>query len=501
MFTQFRQENALKPSVAVIGTGPSGLTVTKSLVEHGLEPVVYDSAPAIGGMWGAPGRGAWTSGARTNLSCYCCAFSDFPWPQGTDIFPMRSSVIGYLNDYAQAFALHRYLRMCTTVELVEPAGEHRWNVTTCCDGVRETRCFDHVVVATGVFSQPFVPEFEGLEAFRGEVFHAADCYGEDVIRKNFSGKRLFIMGAAFSGTEIAGQLLGVAQSVTVGLRHPMWFLPRWIQPWSGAPRYPSDLVFYNRDPENPMVASPRAYLLQVGADPGKISPELAFDDIATAPLTVVTSDDFLQHVGAGRVRVKRSKAFAFDEKGVLYADGSREDIDAVVMCTGYVSRLPFLRQDVLDTLAFDVFDQLQPVLLHKQVFHPRLPGLAFVGYYRGPYFPIMELHGRWVARVAAGELPLPSVDEMNVGVEAERRIRNRRPRPQFPHGDFVRLADGLAREVGAFPDCDVAESLIDRIKFGPVVSSQFRLCGPHAKPELATRILLATPAPLLDGKK
>ena len=391
--------------------------------------------------------------------------------------------------------------MGTSVEFIEPAGGHRWNVTTCRDGVRETRSFDHVVVASGVFSKPFAPEFDGLGSFRGEVFHAADCYAEEVLRKNLSGKRVLIMGAAFSGTEIAGQLVGIAQSVTVGLRHPMWFIPRWIQPWPGAPRYPSDLVFYNRDLENPMLANPRRYLLQVGGDPGRVSPELVFDDIATAPLTVVTTNDFLQHVGDGRVSVKRSKAFAFDEKGVLYSDGSREDVDAVVICTGYSSSLPFLSQDVLDALEFDPCDQLQPVLLHKQIFHPRLPGLAFVGYYRGPYFPIMELHGRWVARVAAGELPLPSAAEMNAGVESERRIRNRRPRPQFPHSDFVRLADGLAREIGVFPEGDAAAPLIDRIKFGPMVSSQFRLCGPHAKPELATRILLATPAPLLDGKR
>lgn len=488
------------PSVAVIGTGPSGLATAKALIENGIEPVVFDSATAIGGMWGAPGRGAWSSSARTNLSCFSCAFSDFPWPPGTDIFPMRKNVIGYLSAYAEAFSLMPYVRLGTTVEMVEPAGEHRWRLTWVRGGVREKRVFDHVVVATGVFSRPFVPEFDGIVGFRGKIFHSADCYSPEVIRSHFEGKKVLVMGAAFSGTEIAGQMVGVAENVTVGLRHPMWFVPRWIEPWPGAPRYPSDLVFYTREKDNPLITRPRDYLLQVGGDPGDVSPELAFGDIATAPLNVVTTDDFLPHVAAGRIKVKRSRAFAFDDRGVAFAEGGRADIDAVVMCTGYVSRLPFLSREILETLEYDPFDQLQPVLLHKQVFHPRLPGLAFAGYYRGPYFPIMELHGRWIARVACGELPLPPLAELEAGIEIERGIRNRRPRPQFPHGDFVRLADGLAREIGAYPSCEAAAGLAERLNQGPVVAPHFRLCGPNAKPELATRTILSTPAPLLDGQ-
>ena len=42
--------------------------------------------------------------------------------------------------------------------------------------------FDWVVVATGVFSRPFVPEFEGLPSFQGKIYHAADCYSEEVNR-------------------------------------------------------------------------------------------------------------------------------------------------------------------------------------------------------------------------------------------------------------------------------------------------------------------------------
>jgi dimethylaniline monooxygenase (N-oxide forming) len=487
------------PTVAVIGSGPSGLAAAKSFVEAGIEPVVFDSAPDIGGMWGAPGRGAWSSYARTNLSKFSCTFSDYSWPQRTDIFPMRRTVIDYLRGYVEEFRLQRYLRLSTTVEGVEAAGPHLWNVTTVHEGVRETRAFDWVVVASGVFSRPFVPEFDGLPAFQGKIYHAADCYSEEVNRENFAGKKVLIIGAAFSGTEIAGQIVDFATEVTVGLRNPMWFVPRWVKPWPDAPLFPADLVFYTREPGNPLMTRPRAYLRELGGDPGTVCPDLAFDNINTAAMTVVTSDDFLALVGASRIKVKRSKAFAFDDKGVIYSDGTRADLDAVVMCTGYSSSLPFLSQDILDTIEFDPRDQLQPVLLHHQVFHPKLPGLAFVGYYRGPYFPIMELQGRWVAGIASGEIPPPTLAEMQKGVDIERAIRNRRPRPQFPHGDYVRLADGFAREIGVFPEGPEVADVVARLQEGPLVASNFRLVGPHARPQLARTMMLSTPAPLLDA--
>ena len=138
---------------------------------------------------------------------------------------------------------------------------------------------------------------------------------------------------------------------------------------------------------------------------------------------------------------------------MIFADGTRCDVDAIVMCTGYTTALPMLEQSVLTALEFDPDDRLQPTLLHRQVFHPALPGLAFVGHYRGPYFPVMELQSRWIAGILAGEIALPSEQAMHEGIEDERRIRTARPRPQFPHGDFVGLADGLAREVGVCRRC------------------------------------------------
>ncbi|CAM9573862.1 unnamed protein product, partial [Hapterophycus canaliculatus] len=69
-------------------------------------------------------------------------------------------------------------------------------------------------------------------------------------------------------------------------------------------------------------------------------------------------------------------------------------VDHVIFCTGLRPRLRFLPEELLRLLEFDENDLLQPLVLHLQTWNPRVPGLGFVGVYRGPYFGSMELQAR-----------------------------------------------------------------------------------------------------------
>ena len=163
------------PKVAIIGTGPSGLAAAKALAEHQIEPVVLEGALNIGGMWAGEGRGAWSSDMRTNLSHYSCAFSDFPWPPGSEVFPVRSEIIKYLTAYAAEFNLLKFIHFGARVTSVRAVGAHGWRLDMVYSGQQETEVFDDVIIATGFFSAPYTPEFEGLGQFRGEIRHAAQC--------------------------------------------------------------------------------------------------------------------------------------------------------------------------------------------------------------------------------------------------------------------------------------------------------------------------------------
>jgi hypothetical protein len=318
-----------------------------------------------------------------------------------------------------------------------------------------------------------------------------------MLRKRFAGRRVLVVGAAFSGTEIASELASYAH-VTVTLRRPMWFLPRWVPATIGGPSYPLDLVLYNRRDDNPMLRDRNLFLRRVGGDPGAASADLAFDRGSELPATIIISDDFLDLVRNSGVAVKRSGTLHFDRAGVTFADGTTQAFDAVILCTGFAAALPFFDRAVLDAIGFNPADQLQPALLHRNMFHPGLPGLTFIGHYRGPGFPIMELQARWIAGIVAGELPMPDRATMLAGIAEEQAIRSQLPRPQFPHGDLVGLADGLAREIGVMPMLSEGDPLRTRVTEGPMVPAQYRLTGPHAKLNLARALIEETPAPILD---
>ena len=88
--------------------------------------------------------------------------------------------------------------------------------------------------------------------------------------------------------------------------------------------------------------------------------------------------------------------------------------------------------------------------------------LHLVGLYHGPYFGIMELQARWAAALLSGTVAPPTAEEAAEGLARELEIRDRMPRPQFPHGEYVAFADELAAAIGVF-----------------------RLSGPHANIEAA----------------
>ena len=81
--------------------------------------------------------------------------------------------------------------------------------------------FDDVVVASGHFSTPNVPYFEGFETFNGRVLHAHDF--RDALE--FKGKDILIVGRSYSAEDIGSQCWKYgAKSVTASYRSkPMGF--------------------------------------------------------------------------------------------------------------------------------------------------------------------------------------------------------------------------------------------------------------------------------------
>jgi len=129
---------------------------------------------------------------------------------------------------------------------------------------------------------------------------------------------------------------------------------------------------------------------------------------------------------------------------VRFTDGSEVEADAVVYCTGYNLRFPFLSGDVIDPVD-------NRVDLFHQVFAPNIPNLAFIGLVQpfGALMPVAEAQSRWVADHLAGTYRLPPSGEMLSEIHRARVARERQfvasPRHTMEI-DFYAYLRGLRRE-------------------------------------------------------
>ncbi len=405
--------------VAVIGAGAAGLASARWLLDAGLEPVVFERTEAVGGLW-RPDTGLAYPSLRTNTSKQKMAFSDLPFDDSLPDHPWRDDVLAYLERYADIAGVRRYIRFGHAVTGVRPSGAG-WSV----DG----EAFDAVVVASGLFTRRLEPPFAGRDMFRGTVMHSSD-YRDPA---PFAGRPVVIVGAGSSGADIAVELAGVARPVTLAVREMPTF----------APRHHHGRPYDHR-------ATRLARLLPAAARRWRAR-RVFVDEYRRRGLTldrvslnVTPGTDVLDEIARGRITV-RPALVGLDERGAIFADGTRTDADAIVLATGYRPEFPFLPSGVPSF-------RDGALALYRLVFPPGVPALAFVGMTRvsGPVFPIAELQARWVAAVFAGRAQLPAGDEMR------REIDERIGHATAIGDDQMRVEllpylDDIAARIGARP--------------------------------------------------
>src|ERR1700733_13560541 len=136
--------------VAVIGAGVAGLVTAKVLRQAGHSVVMFEKAPDVGGVWSASRR---YPGLTTQSPKQQYSLSDFPMPKSLPEWPTGAQVQEYLASYAQHFSLESSLRLSCEVTSAEPA-DGGWLVTA--GGAAAPERFDRLVVANGVFCEPFM---------------------------------------------------------------------------------------------------------------------------------------------------------------------------------------------------------------------------------------------------------------------------------------------------------------------------------------------------------
>src|SRR5213076_365414 len=203
--------------VAVIGAGPCGLAQLQAFeaARRGgaevPEITCFEQQSDWGGLWnytwrtgldeyGDPVHGSmyrylWSNGPKE-----CLEFADYTFDEhfGQPIpsFPPREVLRDYITGRAKRGNVRQFIQFNTDVR------------TT-------TEEFDKVIVATGHFSTPNMPSFEGFGQFPGRIMHSHDFRDA----QEFAGKRLLVIGSSYSAEDIALQTKKYgAHSITISYR-------------------------------------------------------------------------------------------------------------------------------------------------------------------------------------------------------------------------------------------------------------------------------------------
>lgn len=211
--------------VVVVGAGFAGLYALHRLREMGLSVRVLERAPDVGGTWYYNRY----PGARcdTESHVYCYSFSDEllnEW-EYSERYPEQSEMLEYFRLVADKFDLRTDIQFetaVTSVDFDEAAGT--WAVSTDRGGELTTQ---HVVLAVGPLSEPYVPDFEGLDAYSGALYHTAKWPHDPV---SFEGERVGVVGTGSSGVQLIPRVAERAETLTVYQRTPNWVVPAQNRP-------------------------------------------------------------------------------------------------------------------------------------------------------------------------------------------------------------------------------------------------------------------------------
>jgi len=324
-------------SYALIGAGPMGLAMAKTLAEQGVPFHGFELHSDVGGLWDieAPLSTMYDT-AHLISSKTMTEFADYPMDESVAEYPSHRDLRDYFRGFAKKFDLYRCYTFGARVLSTEPLGQSGdgWRVTWEAAGQQHTAIFAGVLIANGTLSEPNMPDFKG--DFSGELIHSSQYRSP----KRFDGKRVLIVGAGNSGCDIAVDAIHHGVSCDLSMRRGYYFVPKYVfgrpaDTMGGAIKLP---MWLKRKVDG-------AILKWFVGDPQKYG--FPKPDYALYESHPVVNSLILFHAGHGDIKI-RADIDHLDGKTVHFKDGTQGEYDMILAATGYKLHYPFIDQALLN---------------------------------------------------------------------------------------------------------------------------------------------------------
>ena len=348
--------------VTIIGAGFSGLLAGIQFARLGIPFRIIERQAGVGGTWFLNDYPE----ARVDIPSFLYQFKfekDYPW---RSYYATQGELREYLDHILDKYDLRRHIQLETSVEAARwDEARKLWVLETrTADGRAETIESRFVVSASGLFSTPQLPDIQGIERFRGKMFHTtAWDHAYD-----YTGKRVAVIGTGSTGSQLARSVAEKAASMTIYQRSPKWLsrvanyrhaIPaeeRWL--FDNMPGYVNWYcyglhvaamqmdAFHDVDREwqakggvineknDTLRANFQRYIRRKVGDDDDLYQQLV---PTCAPLSrrLVIDNDWYDTILRDNVELVSGKIDHFTETGVVSDDGTERTFDLVVLAAGF----------------------------------------------------------------------------------------------------------------------------------------------------------------------
>lgn len=334
--------------IVIVGTGFAGLGMGIRLKQAGFHDfTILEQGDEVGGTW----RDNHYPGAACDIESQLYSFSFEPNPSWTSEYPPQREILDYLIHCADKYGVRPHIRFrCAATSARYDDASGTWEVQTS-DGNSIT-CRS-LIAACGGLSRPAIPTIAGLSSFSGKVFHSARWDHSF----SLTGKRVAVIGTGASAIQIVPAIAPQVGTLHLYQRTPPWIIPKRNRRFSEAARsrykeHPllqqlSRLLCYVRHELGGLgfVVEPKLlsllsrlvkrYIARSIADPAlreKLTPSYTL-----GCKRILLSNDYYPALCRPNVELLTSAIASVTPTGILCADGTERELDAIILATGFAA--------------------------------------------------------------------------------------------------------------------------------------------------------------------
>jgi len=330
--------------IAIVGSGFSGLGIAIRLKQQGIHDfVVLERAEDLGGTW----RDNTYPGCACDVPSNLYSFSFAPNPDWSQTFSPQPEIWEYMRRVSREHGVEKHIRYGHEVTAARwDAQAELWSIETTAGGLTA----DMLFAGPGPLSDPKLPDIDGIDSFRGTIFHSARWNHEHVL----DGERVAVIGTGASSIQLVPRIQPKVGTLHVFQRTPPWIVPHRNRPtthlerrlyrsFPPAQRLMRGAVYCARELFVVPFMHPRAASL-----PERIARKHLHAQIPDPALRarlepnyrigckrILISNDFYPALAQPNVELVTDSIRAITPNGIVTADGTERELDTIILGTGF----------------------------------------------------------------------------------------------------------------------------------------------------------------------